>query len=303
MNRTSSCSSIALLRYSYLQEFSKNIFVLICVVDAIIFLSATLGNILILIALRKSESIHSPSKALFSSLALSDLGVGLVCAPLHFSLTLGIVREDPLLYCAVFAPTTVVAFTLSSVSTLTAAAIALDRYLAFRLRIRYRQLVTVQRVVLVLALLWIMGTVFAVSWTLSRLISHIMGGFLTFLCTTTTFYCYLKIFFGLRKQTAQIQEQSRLGASQWKFFNIPVYKRSVKNMFLIYCIVLICYAPYFVALMLVFSVGYRSSTFLVLTFSYLIILLNSSLNPLVYCWRVREIRRQVLRILIGKRLS
>ena len=298
MNRTMSCSSPNLLRYSYLQEFSKTIFILICVVDAAIFLSASLGNILILISLRKSRAIHSPSKALFSSLASSDLAVGLIVAPLHFGLTLGIVQDNPLLYCTLFAPTTAAGYTMASVSTLTAVAIALDRCLAFRLRIRYRQLVTVNRVVLFLSIVWIIGILFALSWTLDRNISHIAGACATFLCTTTTFYCYLKIFVGLRHQTAQIREQNQVTrASHRHFFNIPVYKNSVKNMFLIYCVILICHVPYFLALMFFFSVGLGSSTYLVLSLSYVIIMLNSSLNPFVYCWRVREIRRQVLTIL------
>lgn len=300
MNRTMSCSSPNLLRYSYLQEFSKAIFILICVVDTAIFLSASLGNILILISLHKSQAIHSPSKALFSSLALSDLAVGVIVAPLHFGLTLGIVQDNPLLYCTFFAPTTAAGYTMASVSTLTTVAIALDRYLAFRLRIRYRQLVTVNRVVLLLSLVWIIGILFALSWTFDRNISHIVGACATFLCTTTTFYCYLKIFVGLRHQAAQIQEQNQVArASHRQFFNIPVYKQSVKNMFLIYCVILICYLPYFLALMLLFSVGLGSSTFLVLSLSYVIISLNSSLNPFVYCWRIREIRRQVLSILSG----
>ena len=306
MNRTMSCSSPNLLRYFYLQEFSKSIFVLICVVDAAIFLSASLGNILILISLRKSQAIHSPSKALFSSLALSDLAVGLIVAPLHFGLTLGIVQDNPSLYCTFFAPTTAAGYTMASVSTLTAVAIALDRYLAFRLRQRYRQLVTVNRVVWLLCLVWIIGILFALSWNLHRNISHIVGACATFLCTVTTFFCYLKIFVGLSHQAARIQEQNRTRsleqnqvarANHRHFFNIPVYKKSVKNMFLIYCVIFICYVPYFLALMLLFSVGLDSSTFLVLSLSYVIMILNSSLNPFVYCWRIREIRRQVLSIL------
>ena len=301
MNRTVRCSAPNLLRYSYLQEFSKNIFVLICVVDVAIFLSASLGNILILISLRKcpDQSIHSPSKALFSSLALSDLAVGLIVAPLHFGLTLGIIQDNPLLYCTLFAPTTAAGYTMASVSTLTAVVIALDRYLAFRLKIRYRQLVTVNRVVLLLFLVWIIGILFALSWILDRNTSHIVGACATFLCATTTFYCYRKIFVGLRHQAAKIQEQNKVGRASphRNFFNIPVYKRSVKNLFLIYCAILICYVPYFLALMLLFSVGFGSSTFLVLSLSYVIIILNSSLNPFVYCWRIREIRRQVLSIL------
>lgn len=292
------CSSPNLLRYYYLQEFSKTIFILICVIDVAIFLTASLGNSLILISLRKSQAIHSPSKALFSNLALSDLAVGLIVAPLHFGLTLGIVLDNPLLYCSFYAPTTIAGYGMASVSTLTAVVIALDRYLAFRLRIRYRQLVTVNRVVFLLFLVWIIGIVFALSWTLDRNISHIVGASATFICTTTTFYCYLKIFVGLRHQAAQIQEQNQLGrTSNRNLFNVPVYKKSVKNMFFIYCVIFICFVPYFLALMVLFSVGLGSSTFLVLSLSYVIIILNSSLNPFVYCWRIREIRRQVLSIL------
>ena len=300
MNRTMSGSFPTLLRYSYLQEFSKTIFILICVVDAAIFLSASLGNILILITLHKSQAIHPPSKALFTSLALSDLAVGVIVAPLHFGLTLGIVQDNPLLYCTFFAPTTAAGYAMASASTLTTVIIALDRYLAFRLRIRYRQLVTVNRVVLLLSLVWIIAILFALSWTLDRNVSHIVGACATFLCTTTTFFCYLKIFVGLRHQAAQIKEQNQVTrASHRHFFNIPVYKKSVKDMFLIYCAILMCYFPYFLALILLFAVGLGSSTFLVLSLSYVIIILNSSLNPFVYCWRIREIRTQVLNILTG----
>ena len=50
-----------------------------------IFLSifATLGNVLILVALRNVYSIHPPTKLLFRCLAITDLCVGLLCQPLY----------------------------------------------------------------------------------------------------------------------------------------------------------------------------------------------------------------------------
>ena len=50
-----------------------------------IFLSifATLGNVLILVALRNVSSIHPPTKLLFRCLAIPDLCVGLLCQPLY----------------------------------------------------------------------------------------------------------------------------------------------------------------------------------------------------------------------------
>ena len=65
-------------------------------------------------------------------------------------------------------------------------------------------------------------------------------------------------------------------------------------MFIIYSIMLFCYVPYSLALALQFAYGVNSSTFFTLSISYTIILVNSSLNPFVYFWRIREIRGQVL---------
>ena len=51
-------------------------------VNIVFSITASLGNILILIALRKVTSIHPPTKLLFQCLAITDLGVGLISQPL-----------------------------------------------------------------------------------------------------------------------------------------------------------------------------------------------------------------------------
>lgn len=295
MNNTIICSLPDLIRYSFLQEFSKNIFFLICVLDVLVFLAASIGNTLTLVALRRSQSIHPPSKALFCSLALSDLCVGLVVVPLHFGLMLATIVEVPSLYCALVSPTTVIAFVTASVSLMTTTAIAVDRYLAFCLKLRYKDLVRVKRVVLVLASEWLIGILWAGLWVHSRSASHTVGALANCLCTMTNFVCYLKIFFGLKqRRTFPIPLQSQFESNQIMFFNILIYKKSAKNMFIIYSIMLFCYVPYSLALALQFACGVNSSTFFTLSISYTIILVNSSLNPFVYFWRIIEIRGQVL---------
>ena len=49
----------------------------IAAVNIVLSITTSLGNILILIALRKVTSIHPPTKLLFQCLAITDLGVGL----------------------------------------------------------------------------------------------------------------------------------------------------------------------------------------------------------------------------------
>jgi len=50
---------------------------------------------MILLALRECQSLHSPSKALLCSLALTDLFVGVVVLPLFTAYYLKIILEIP----------------------------------------------------------------------------------------------------------------------------------------------------------------------------------------------------------------
>ena len=124
MNNTIICSLPDLMRYSFLQEFSKNISLLSVYLTSLCswLLSwkyAHLGG-----TSTKKPINTSPSKALFCSLALSDLCDGLVVVPLHFGLMLATIVEVPSLYCALVSPTTVLAFVMVSVSLMTTTAIA-----------------------------------------------------------------------------------------------------------------------------------------------------------------------------------
>ena len=60
-----------------------------------IFLSitASLGNVLILIALHKESSLHPPSKLMFRCLAITDLSVGLISQPIFAAWLLSQINE------------------------------------------------------------------------------------------------------------------------------------------------------------------------------------------------------------------
>lgn len=54
-----------------------------CILNVLLSLTATLENIVIAISLRKISTLHAPSRALNTSLCLSDLGVGVIARPLY----------------------------------------------------------------------------------------------------------------------------------------------------------------------------------------------------------------------------
>ena len=65
----------------------------IAVLNAFLSITAFLGNVLVLVALRKDSSLHPPSKLLLCNLAVTDLCAGLFSEPLYVTLLLTVVNE------------------------------------------------------------------------------------------------------------------------------------------------------------------------------------------------------------------
>ena len=59
--------------------------VLMLTLNVFLSITASLGNALILVALRKESSLHPATKLLFRCLAVTDLCVGLISRPLHIA--------------------------------------------------------------------------------------------------------------------------------------------------------------------------------------------------------------------------
>ena len=138
-----------------------------------IFLSITavLGNILILVALRKVSSLHSPSKLLFRCLATTDLCVGIITEPLVVVYWMSLTHGQWNLCRYVLVSRIIAGYNLSSVSLLTASAISVDRLLAPLLGLRYRQVVTLKRTYVIVVMFWFISTVASISYLLNRAIT------------------------------------------------------------------------------------------------------------------------------------
>jgi len=117
-------------------------------------------------AVRKTSSLPKPLKTLFLSLAVSDLGVGLLVQPMQ--ITVLVMQLDPN---AVNSPTfkstylTYVAvmnlFYYTSFFSVTA--LRLDRFLAVRLHLRYQELVTHKRVIAAVISIWVFGALLSLT--------------------------------------------------------------------------------------------------------------------------------------------
>ena len=97
---------------------------------------------------------------------------------------------------------------LFSVSLLAMSAISIDRLLSLLLGIRYRQIVTLKRAVLIVVAFWVMSLAGASSVFFGYFqISAWYGHILIALCLVTSTFSYAKIYQTLHQHRIQIQHQ------------------------------------------------------------------------------------------------
>ena len=127
-----------------------------CIVNAFLSYTATALNIITIQALRKTSSLARPLKTLLLSLTVSDLGVGLLVQPLYIALLVAVITEpntsNSTHVISPFIVFVAVANLLGCASFFGVAALAVDKFLAIHLHLRYQELVTHKRVVVAVIL-------------------------------------------------------------------------------------------------------------------------------------------------------
>ena len=261
-----------------------------------IFLSITafFGNTLILAALRKESSLHPPSKLLLRSLATTDLCVGLISEPLYVTYLMSVVNEHWSMCRYVLIPRIIADPIFCGVSLLTMTAISVDRLLALLLGLRYKQVLTLKRTYVILITFWAVCTAFSIMHFWNGLITIFYTIIVISLCLVTSIYSYTKVFVTLssRHRQNQVQDQAQQ-PNQINPLNIARYRKAVSTALWLQLTLVACYLPDGVTMALVANRGLTTSVFLAWRYTYTLVYLNSSLNPILYCWKIDEVRQVV----------
>lgn len=259
--------------------------------NAVFSLTAFLGNALVLTALVRTRSLHSPSKALLRSLALSDLFVGLFVQPMYIAYCVSGLSENHWVRCVSWMIYPLFSDYFVAVSFLTMVAISIDRYLALRLRARYRSVVTITKANVTVLSVWLTSLIFPIARLLAGRVALFLScvSFALFVLIPT--FTHFKIHRMLRRHGMQVSNQFYLHREE-SYLSINQHKKSVCAMRYLYVALLLCYIP-ITCVALLYIKADPSMTSILLpvgNFASTLLFFNSSLNPVLYCWRIRQVR-------------
>ena len=263
-------------------------------INILLSITATLGNYLILAALHKESSLHPPSKLLYRCLATTDLLVGLVTQPVAATYWMSLVHEYWSLCRYTRDVGYITGFALCGVSLFTMTAISVDRLLAMLLGLRYKEIVTLRRTYIILAIVWVVCLIAGLFSHLDHRITFWCSPISISSCLVISVASYTKIFRALSHHRAQIRYHAQQQPGQPNALNIARYRKVVHSALWVQLALVVCYVPQF-TMQIVISLSTKpfSNFFIFLGMANVLLFLNSTSNPFLFCWKISEVRRTV----------
>ena len=276
--------------------------VFLCVLNSIVALTGVIENLLLLLAIWRTSSLHSPANMILCSLAISDFINGLIvqpamvihliseiCLSISFHVIAGVIWET----CAAVT---------AAVSGLCVMLLSFDRYLALRFHLRYNDVVTNKRVIIVVAIVWIWqclmsGFRFIENANKTFLIMTILMMESFFLCV---FFTNFKVFQTVRRHQNTINKQVHAvsqGGSR-SIVNTVTFKKTATTMSYIVGTFCLFYFPFNGAVIGYIVTGEQTTAVRMAYYICATIGISSScVNPVICFYRIRDIRRAVLRLI------
>ena len=274
--------------------------VLTSVLNSVSSLTTVAGNAVVILVVWKTSALHTPSNVFLCCLAISDLTVGLIAQPCFVIHKIGELLERYNMYCTTRILTESLGYITAGTSVLTMTGIAIERYLALYLHLRYKEVVTTKRILASAFCLWLFFISLAASrfWIANDSIFNNITIALIFVSLTFTFLAYLRVLKYVRRHENQIRDQKIFQTAhrcpvKYHLSKITRYKKSTLTMVYILGSFVLCYIPFLCVKLIHKIEGYTTSVKTAYLYASTVVFLNSSFNPLVYCWRIPDIRKAV----------
>ena len=275
-----------------------------CVFNSFLSYTTIILNILTIHAIRKTALLPKPLRTLLLSLTASDVGVGLLAQPLFISILVSWLKRsriDPISFKGLMAVMNF--FCVSSLFNVVT--ISVDRFLAVHLHLRYQELVTHRRVIAAVISIWLFSAIISSSvfWD-TYIISRVIWLVIMTVCLIVVVTVYWRIYIVFKRHKNQIQsfqiQEVRQGVPNGDLSSFSKVRKSAHGTFYVCIVFLICFLPSYIISFLLLSRSLNPISFYeAWLYTTTLFFLNSSLNPVIYCWKMGPIRRTLMDIMRG----
>ncbi|XP_078375322.1 high-affinity lysophosphatidic acid receptor-like [Oculina patagonica] len=268
----------------------------ISVVTSLLAPMTVVGNALIMAAIWKNPSLGTPSYVLLAGLAFTDFCTGLLSQPFFVVYNLAGFTENISMFCIATVVAQSVACYFSTLTAFVMTIIAVERWL----HMSRRSLLTVHRVVI----LFITFVVFLIPFVACYIYSRFNTNHTNYsvwravivifllaaaLCFILNVFAYFKVFRIIRHHQSQVQTNQNA-------IDIKKYQKSVFTILYILAISVTSYVPFVCSVLggVITGADFRTASYLAVRNACVALLFSSSFfNPLLYYWRIKEIRDSV----------
>ena len=255
------------------------------VIIAIFLPIAVAGNGLVLAAIWKDQSLRTPSYIILAWLAFTDLCTGLINKPFYIALHITCLQnargsnKSRMLYFG----TTICGTFFTYLTLVFILLMSVERWL----HMNRRSLLTGRRTCFIVAVV----SLFLIPVAAIRCdnASIIIFFVVFFSCLVVTSFAYFKVFRIIRHHQQQVHSNESSQNFGQPAIDLAKYKKSVFTILYILGVFYVFYLPsLFVVVGLIFRIDMRVAG-VPFNISILFVFLASSINPMIYIWRMNPI--------------
>ncbi|XP_058485315.1 melanocyte-stimulating hormone receptor [Solea solea] len=256
-------------------------------------------NILVILAINKNRNLHSPMYYFICCLAVSDMLVSVsnvvetICMLLHdhglLDLHPGMLRHLDNVIDVMICSSVV-----SSLSFL--CTIAADRYITIFYALRYHSVMTTQRAVAIITVVWLASITSSILFIVYHTDNAVIVCLVTFFCTTLVFNAvlYLHMFLLAHVHSRRIMAFNKNQRQSTSM-------KGAITLTILLGVFILCWGPFFLHLILILTCPtspFCNCFFQNFNLFLILIICNSLIDPLIYAYRSHELRKTLQELVL-----
>ena len=263
--------------------------IIIIIINTITFPCTVILNVLVIKAVKTTSRLRTNNNILLACLAVTDALTGLLGQPLfilwRIFLTFGLSNSE----------TVGISFISSLLTTLVASyfhlmLVTFERLRAIKFTMQYSKIITEKNMKIAVVVVWIIASIYGVLRGMKKVLAaRSLTGLLTISCILFLTFAYLIMYRETARHKEKIKTQQLPQEDVERFLK---ENKALKTTLFVVGAVLVFLLP--VGFFFIFIVTGLYDIFPINLPSILTCaMLNSLVNPLIYCWRQKEMRNVI----------